>query len=436
MSAAGASQYNVLEISKPGRGIVVDTKGKCLGFDYYESVFSPMVTATMLEYDTGGTVAQRRSGLRGTLKDALPIEGFEEVRFEIVTRYGTLDFTKRPMIITGSPQTIDEPQRQSVLIPMVSKHSIDNSKTVSGRTYPQAKISDVVKKILSDPTTLKIDKSRQFIENTSNEDKVSMNHDAPLDAIVKLCKKSIPENGKDPGYFFFETKSGFHFKSISGLIYNGIKKFDEDLDYAYHHIYSYPSTGERDLKRNERNNFTVLNPPDVKRDQNILSSLRKGVYNVRICTLNPITHQYTEKVVNLLSDVNLGGKHEIPPEVHRHYHKTYSYILNPGANANGVSQEILNSPAVYEPKAIMRYNLLQAQLVTITVPCNMKLEAGDVIRLDLINITQDDKLLEIYNLHRSGYYLIMNLSHHFDPNKSYTILTLARDTYGYYVSKK
>ena len=111
-------------------------------------------------------------------------------------------------------------------------------------------------------------------------------------------------------------------------------------------------------------------------------------------------------------------------------------MLNPGADAKGVSQDIINSPADYEPKAIMRYNLLQAQLVTITVPCNMKLEAGDVIRLDLINITQDDKLLEIYNLHRSGYYLIMNLSHHFDPNKSYTILTLARDTYGYYVSRK
>ena len=28
-----------------------------------------------------------------------------------------------------------------------------------------------------------------------------------------------------------------------------IKKFDEDEDYAYHHIYSYPSTGERDFKK-------------------------------------------------------------------------------------------------------------------------------------------------------------------------------------------
>ena len=103
MSAAGASQYNQLQVSKPRRGLVVDTKGKIIGFDYYESLFSPTVTATMVQYDTGGTVASEDSGLRGTLKDALPIEGFEEVGFEIATRYGTLDFMKKPMIITGTP---------------------------------------------------------------------------------------------------------------------------------------------------------------------------------------------------------------------------------------------------------------------------------------------------------------------------------------------
>ena len=151
---------------------------------------------------------------------------------------------------------------------------------VSGRTYPEARISDVVKKILSDPTTLKIDQSRQFIENTSNKDKISMNHDAPLDAIVKLCKKSIPENGKDPGYFFFETKSGFHFKSISGLIYNGIKKFDEDEDYAYHHIYSYPSTGERDFKKNRSRVSQKLSrkPRDVPNLTHMLKSTYRYIY--------------------------------------------------------------------------------------------------------------------------------------------------------------
>ena len=38
MSAVGYSNYKVLQIAKPERGIVVDTRGRVVGFDYYESV--------------------------------------------------------------------------------------------------------------------------------------------------------------------------------------------------------------------------------------------------------------------------------------------------------------------------------------------------------------------------------------------------------------
>ena len=432
MSAAGASQYNQLQVSKPRRGLVVDTKGKIIGFDYYESLFSPTVTATMVQYDTGGTVASEDSGLRGTLKDALPIEGFEEVGFEIATRYGTLDFMKKPMIITGTPSAIDEPQRQSILINMVSKYSLINSKKVRGRVYPQAPISDIVSKILSDPSGLNIPKSQQFIDKTINDDKVSCNHDSPLEVITGLCKKSIPyvEGLSDPapGYFFFETKSGFHFKSIDKLIHDGRKQLKESEDYRGSHTYGYFPTGNKNVKNPEMNDFNVLNIPDVQRDQNILKSVRRGEYNVRICTLNTLTHQYDERIVNLLSGSNLGRKQETQKD--RDFHKTYTYLLNPGADAKDVSLTVLNNPALYEPRAMMRYSLLQAQLVKITVPCNMELEAGDVIELNLGNITDDNKLIEVYNLHRSGAYLILHLCHHFDSDNSYTYLTLCRDTYG------
>ena len=95
-----------------------------------------------------------------------------------------------------------------------------------------------------------------------------------------------------------------------------------------------------------------------------------------------------------------------------------------------------NNPFTWEAKSTMRYDLLHSQVVDIQVPCNTLLEAGDVIKLQLENITQDEKLLQIYNEHRSGYYLILHLCHHFDTDNSYTSLTLARDTYGLYTSKK
>ena len=84
MSAAGASNYTLFQVTKPNRGVVVRTEGKIVGFDYFESVYSPMITANVVIEDVGGTVANPKTGLRGTLKDALPIEGFEEIAFIIL----------------------------------------------------------------------------------------------------------------------------------------------------------------------------------------------------------------------------------------------------------------------------------------------------------------------------------------------------------------
>ena len=233
-----------------------------------------MITAKLIEEDTGGTVADDKDGFAGTLKDALPIDGGEEVSFKINTRYGTLkcpNFRKNHMVITGSPSNIDLPQKQTAYIPMISESSIISSNNPVNTIYPEAPISEVVQKILSDKKGLNIPRSKQFIEKTSNNDKIDGNNEPPLDLILELCKKSIPENGKDPGYFFFETSRGFHFRSINGLITEGIEKFDS-TSYADEHTYSYFGALESNLD-NDENDFKVLLPPVVKKDQDLLQSI-------------------------------------------------------------------------------------------------------------------------------------------------------------------
>ena len=351
MSAAGASNYAFFQVTKPNRGIVVRTEGKIVGFNYYESVYSPMITANVVLEDVGGTVANKK-GLRGTLKDALPIEGFEEIEFIVATASGELNFKNNPMIVTGSPMNIDSPQKQTIFIPMVSQFAVKNASKPLDRIYPEAPISDIVSKILSDSSLLNIPKNKQFIEKTSNNDKVSGNHETPLDVVLQQCKKSIPIDGKDPGYFFFETKSGFKYQSINGLINDGIDRFSDTI-YSDNHTYNYSSALEANLDNNA-NDYKVLLPPLVRRDQDQLSSLRNGQYNVRICTMNTLTHEYTEKVENLLSSSNLGEKQEMPVDSKK-FSKSYTYVINPGADEKGVSQEVINSPANYEPKAHMRY---------------------------------------------------------------------------------
>ena len=117
------------------------------------------------------------------------------------------------------------------------------------------------------------------------------------------------------------------------------------------------------------------------------------------------------------------------------FSKTYSYIINPGADEKGVSEEVLNSPSKYEPRAQMRYGLLHSQLVEIQIPCNIQLKAGDVIKLEIENLA-NEKCAEPVDKRQSGKYLILHLCHYFDSNKSVTSLTVCRDTYGLHTSKK
>ena len=435
MSRAGASLYEVFNIKKPTTGQQTGIEGRVLSFNYYESIYSPMITARLMIEDTGGTI-ESENGVLGTIKDSMKITGFEEVSFKIVTGNGDLDFTDYPLIVTGSPATKDEPNRQTLILNLVSKTEMISSSKPLSRNYPESPISESVEKILN--KELKITKDKLDIEKTQNQDKIKGNHCGALDVIQKMCKKSIPANGKDPGYFFFETQDGFNFKSIDGLIKEGIKKFEDDLQYAYNHTYFYFGALVANLEKDRNpNDFKVLLPPLVRRDEDQLQALRNGLYNVRIITKNSLTGEYKEEIKNLLSDTNLGEKQEKPMQVTDDvYFKTYAFHINPGEDDPGVSETILNNPAEYVPQANMRYSLLHTQIVQIQVPCNVQLKAGQVIRLLLENITQSNKNDQIYNELRSGFYMICHLSHTFTPKNSYTSLTLLRDTRELYTSKK
>ena len=433
MSAAGPSNYEIFNIKKPSTGQETGIEGRILNFNYYESIYSPMITGRLLIEDTGGTV-ENEKGLLATIKDGMKITGFEEVSFKIATAFGDLNFKDYPLIVTGSPATKDEPNRQTLILNLVSKTEMISSSKPLSRNYPESPISEAVEKILN--KELKITKDKLDIEKTQNQDKIKGNHCGALDVIQKMCKKSIPANGKDPGYFFFETQDGFNFKSIDGLIKEGIKRFEDDLQYAYNHTYFYFGALIANLEKDRNpNDFKILLPPLVRRDEDQLQALRNGLYNVRIITKNSLTGEYKEEIKNLLSDTNLGEKQE-KPVTDDVYFKTYAFHINPGEDDPGVSDKILNNPANYVPQANMRYSLLHSQVVQIQVPCNVQLRAGQVIRLLLENITQGNKVEHVYNELRSGFYMICHLSHVFTPKNSYTSLTLLRDTRELYTSKK
>lgn len=430
MSAAGPSNYTFFQIKNTKTGQEVPIMGKILNFNYYESIYSSTVSGSIALEDVGGAVEDEKTGVLATIKDGMKITGFEEVAFHVFNESGNLNFRNYPLIVTGAP-SVDESNRQTVLLNLASKTEMISSSKPLSRNYPEAPISDTILKILKDE--LKISKDKLDIETTKNQDKIKGKNQPPLDVVTKMCRKSIPAKHKDPGYFFFETQDGFNFKSIDGLIDEGIKSFSNE-DYNKEHTFYYFASLAANLD-NDNNNYKVLRTPLVRKDEDQLKALRTGMYNVRIITRNRLTGEYKEEIKNLLSSTNLGEKQEkpVPNEI---YCKSYTFELSPGQDDPGVSDIILNNPADYVPQANMRYSLLHTQMVDILIPCNLNLRAGEVIKLYLENITQGNKNDQIYNNLRSGYYMICHLCHSFSQTNSYTSLTLLRDTRELYRSDK
>ena len=76
----------------------------------------------------------------------------------------------------------------------------------------------------------------------------------------------------------------------------------------------------------------------------------------------------------------------------------------------------------------MRYNVLVTQLLSVTVPCNTDLRAGDIITCQFPKLSRQDS--ERFDSDTSGKYIIKELCHHFDPDRSFTSMKLVRDAFG------
>ena len=419
MSASAASIYTTLTIDK--NGLEASIAGKATAVEYFESLYSPMITANILQVDTGGDIPDDKGNL-GTVKDNLPITGLEDVHIKIETKTGILDLTKEPLKVNGSPTVSQDALRQVVLLPLVSKHEIKN-RDVPIRRKLSGKINIIIEKLLNED--LKIKKDKLDIEETQNVDNLIGRSRTVYELITGLCKRSIPTKG-DPGFFFYETQDGFNFKSIESLINQKPK-----AEYYY--------TGA--LKSNidnDANDYKILASPIVKKDQDILTALESGSYKARIITTNPWTHKITEDFINLVPNSTLGKTPETKDIIQNKNNaiRTYHHILDVGSYHPGINTDTNNSPFFWEAQSSMRYDLLHSQLVEIVVPCNVQLRAGDVIECNFEKITQDEKAGGMYNEHTSGKYLILHLCHSFDATRSFTSLTLVRDAYGLYTSKK
>ena len=136
--AAAASNYEILSIIKGDKRVRLE--GKTTSFDYYESVLSPNVTASLIFVDTGGSVAYKndydKQERLGSVYNALPLTSGEKVEFKIRNdSSGTLDFERNPLIVNGASNLNQSSKDNVVLLSLLSQSSITNQNSVVYKKY-------------------------------------------------------------------------------------------------------------------------------------------------------------------------------------------------------------------------------------------------------------------------------------------------------------
>ena len=415
--ASRAAIYEVLTISKDGKEEPLT--GKTVNFNYYESLYSPVVSGNLTYVDAGGSTEDKKDNLT-SIKDGLPITALEDLKVKIQTAFGTLDYTKDPFKVTSSPIMHQESNRQTVLLTFVNDKELKNSEVPIFDRYV-GKISDSIKKILQEK--LQISEDKIDVETTKNSYGFVGKGRGALNIILDLCRRSVPVKG-DAGYFFFQTQDGFKYKSINSLLSQEPKQ-----KYLYY-------GAMRTNQENSDNDFKILLPPKVKKDQDITKTLKDGTYVNRNVFFNPQTFEHSEIVFSVDKDgvkKTLGGELPIKTNDLKSFVKTNHHILDIGS-FEVQNQNPNNDPREWQASSTMRYNLLHSIVMEIQIPCNTELMAGDIIEIEIESI-KEDMVQSPSDEQQSGKYLIMHLCHHFDSLRSFTSLTLVRDSYGIRRSK-
>ena len=420
MSAASAnapSKYNKIELIKNGKQ-PVELNAGTISVDYYESLYSPIVTANLVFVDAGGNI-EDENGVLKPVKEALPLEGNEDLSLKITTKTGELDFTSKEdqFKVNRCPVISREANRQTVMLDLKGKKEKANDELPVFDKF-KGKISDTVKKILKEKLELTDDKIE--VDPTENKYDFTGRGRGVLNIVRDLCRRSVPVGG-DAGYFFYQTKSAFKYKAIDELIkqepktkvfYTGALKSDFE-------------TGTED------NDNKIMMEPIFTKDQDVAKALKSGTYRSRNFFFDPYTFIVKEVTYDLEKDgvkETLGDPPPFADDVES-FTKTNNHILDRGSLEENPSLSINNDPQRWQALSVMRYNLLHSQICSIQIPCNVELEAGDVIEIEL-ETASDNKDLGQFDETQSGKYIILHLCHHFDEKKSVTALTLVRDTYG------
>jgi len=432
--AAEASNISQLDVfSNKDQSQTVSVAGGTVNLMYYESILQDSIRATVTFADTGNAINNK------TALDGLPIVGQEKVQVKFSDN--SENELNLVMYVNKVTPMVDDTTKSLVQLDLTSKEFILNEKVRLNVRF-DGKISDHIKRILTDTNFLGTEKPLDIEETSNNYNFIGSNR-KPYYAMNWLSKKAVSsqyqEKGKSAGYFFFETSEGFKFKSIDGLFSQQKKKsiiYNQTPDSRGENI---PAGYDAKALEYEKDNRL-----------NIQDKLQLGAFSTRTILFDPFTCYYqviSKEASEEEKSLKLAGK-ELPvlnkefvrSGTNKEFSRTTYMLLDKGTlptgSGVGKGQEQIKKsteenfdPANILNQSIRRYGQMFSSKATITIAGDFSLHAGDVVFLDVPELQTDAKNDDV-NKESGGLYIIADLCHYISPKETFTKLNLVRDSFG------
>jgi len=374
---------------------------------YFESIKSPAISLSLNFIDVDQLIS--REGITGGeyLSLRIKVQGYDK-EFEIKP-------DKHLMMLNSVKNVTTSATKQFATLEFLSVEAIVNETSRINQRFT-GNVTDTVKKILKDKKGIQTKKNLDSDQATNSYSFVG-NTKRPFDTIQWLCSKT--QSSKDGnGFLFFETLDGYVFKSIESLL-DG-----EAVEY------------KKSETPDEPSGLTILEN-NLNQTSDIGMSCRMGMYANKTIYIN-IDNATLKTVDYRIESLKLKKPPKLPNGLEKTPTRLMLRVLDKCALQKGSKKKEIqkeNELAIYQSKSYARNNLIFSQSMSVSIPFNPELRAGQMLnlRFPLRKNEGDDQDKTAYGTESdddvSGKYLISELKHNIGGNRANTELTLIRDMF-------
>ena len=373
---------------------------------YFESIKSPAISLSLNIIDVDQLIS--RQGITGGeyLSLRIKVQGYDK-EFEIKPK-------KHLMMLNSVKDVTTSSSKQVATLEFLSVEAIINETSRLNQRFT-GNVTDTVKKLLKDKKGIGTKKNLDSDKATNSYSFVG-NLKRPFDTIQWLCSKSQSSND-DSGFLFFETLDGYVFKSIKSLLDGKAVEYKK------------PETPD-----GEQSGFTIVEN-NLNQTSDIGMSCRMGMYANKTIYIN-IDNATLKTVDFRIESLKLKKPPKLPNGLETFPTRLMLRVLDKCALQKGSKKKEIqkeNELAIYQSKSYARNNLIFSQSMSISIPFNPELRAGQMLDLKFPLRKGDDQETTKYGNESdddvSGKYLISELKHIIGGNRASTELTLIRDMF-------